>query len=270
LAPKDTPLTPGTEQDILRRQLLILVIIVAIAGLAWGIYSFGQDRGWGNPDRAVRTKLDQAQQAFVERRLDKAVSIYKTILERYPNHELATQALTSLATAYEEAGRLDDAIAAYRQLLARLGGEGSKADLRAFTSLQVAKLQEEEHDYAQALSGYQAVSRDFPGTDWAGEALQGLGKVYQDQGQFPQAISAYGQVIKALPKGFLAAEAQGSIGECYEALSQTAKAMQAYQKVIDDYPQAVWDQAQARLDALQAAAPIKAKHSKSKQARQAP
>jgi tetratricopeptide (TPR) repeat protein len=268
LAPKDTPVNPDAEQAILRRQVLILVIIVAVAGLGWGIFSLGQDRGWGNPDRAVRTKLDQAQQAFVERRLDRAVSLYKTILERYPNHELATQALTSLATAYEEAGRLDEAISAYRQLLARLGGESSKADLRAFTSLQVAKLQEEERQFAQALSGYQSVSRDFPRTDWAGEALQGQGKVYQDQGQYQQAISAYGEVIKALPKGFLAAEAQGSIGECYESMSQTAKAMQAYQKVIDDYPQAVWDQAQARLDALRAAAPIKAKHSKKQ--RQAP
>lgn len=258
MAPKD-PSLPSNPEAILRRQVIILVIIVAAAALAWGIYSFGQDRGWGNPDRAIRTKLDQAQQAFVERRLDKAVSLYKTILERYPNHELATQALTSLATAYEEAGRLDEAIQAYRQLLMRLGGESSKADLRAFTSLQVAKLQEQSNDYAQALLGYQAVCRDFPGSDWAGEALQGQGKVYQDQGKLPQAIEAYGQVIKALPKGFLAAEAQSSIGECYESMSQTAKAIQAYQKVIDNYPSAVWDQAQGRIEALKASAPVKAK-----------
>jgi len=257
----DTAKHRADEQAILRKQILILACILVAAALAWGIYSFGDDRGWGNADRAVHSKLDKAQQAFVDRRLDKAVRLYQSVLKRYPEHPLATQALTSLATAYEEQGRLDEAIQAYGQLLAKLGAD--KADLRAFTCLQVAKLQQEKHAYDQAAEGYQAVLKEFPKTDWAGEALQGLGKVKQDRGQYQEAIKAYEAVIKALPKGFLAAEAQGSIGECFEALSQTTKAVRAYQKVIDDYPSAVWDQAKARIEALSSAVPApKAKAAK--------
>jgi tetratricopeptide (TPR) repeat protein len=241
-----------------RNALIALVFVLVLAGL-WGGYSFGQDRGWGNSDRAVKNKMEEAQQAFVDRRLDKAVRLYLQVSQRYPSHPQATQALTQLATAYEEKGQLEEAVKAYQQLLGKLGSDPGKKDLSAFTQLQISKLLQEKGDYANALKGFEKVRLEHPKTDWSGEAMAGIGRVYQQQKAYDKGIEAYQAVIKELPHGFLAAEAQSAIGECLEAQGEPGKAMKAYQKVVDDYPSAVWDQAKSRIEALKLKMPVASK-----------
>jgi tetratricopeptide (TPR) repeat protein len=237
-----------SDAQIIRRQIFIVGGILLSLGLVYLLWLWGEDTGWGNADRAVKLKLDKANQAFVNRDLDQAVAIYEKIVTKYPVHPLAGQALTQLATAYEEMGKLDQAASAYEKLLAQTGEE--KADLRAYTMLQIGKLYRQQGNFAKALEQLEAVRKYRPGSDWAGEALSEIGRSWQDQKDYDKAVASYKQLIKEMPAGFLAAEAQSAIGECMEAKGMKREAIRAYQVVLDKYPSAVWDQAKARIDFL--------------------
>ncbi len=237
------------DAAIIRKQIFVIFSILAVAGAGYGVWFWGENNGWGNPERAVKIKMDRANQAFIDRDLDGAVKLYEAVIDRYPENAQKSQAMTQLGTAYEEKGELAKAVATYQRLLKELEGQPKK-DLRAYTLLQVAKLTGQQGDFKTALSLFEQVRKDHPGTDWAGEALSEIGKDWQEQHDYPKAIATYNALIKEMPAGFLAAEAQASIGACLEAEGKDHEAIRAYQVVLDKYPSAVWDQAKSRIDVL--------------------
>ena len=239
----------GDDAAVIRRQMVWIGGVLAVAVLGYGLWLWGQDNGWGNPDRAVAHHLEQGEAAFVAGRLDEAVGHYKRVVDRYPEHPQALQARTQLATAYQQEGRLTDALAVLQELAGHLKG-GDKPDLHAYTLLQIGQVKASLVDYPGAMEAYQSVIQGYPKTDWAGEAQSGIGQIFQAQRQYPKARDAYLTLVKQVPGGFLAAEAQTSIGACFEAESNTKAALKAYQLVLDKYPSAVWDTAKARVDAL--------------------
>ena len=249
--PKSATQEQMSDSQVIRRQLVIIVSLIALLLGGWGLWKWGEETGWGNPDRAVQIKMKRAQQSVVERRFAEAVEDYQSVLERYPEHPSAVQARTGLAGAYESLRNYSEAVKVYSDLLSDLRHDPARKDLAAFTQLQVAKLQRENGDAQAALASFEAVRRDYPGTDWSGEAQSGIGQVYQSRAEYKKAMEAYRVVIKELPRGFLAAEAQGHIGECLEAQGDTSGAIKAYKAVLSDYPSAVWDQAQERIDVLE-------------------
>ena len=249
MEPKDGVRTAG-DAAIIRKQLLwTLAVLLVVAG-AWGIWSWGQDTGWGNPDRAVAGKMDLGEKDFVAGRLEDAAVQYRRIVDRYPKHPLVTQAQTQLATALQQLGRLQEALTVLQQLSDSLEGQTDKSDLHAYTLLQIGKVKKDMGDFAGALDAYNTVRARHPKTDWSGEAQSGIGEVMEAQGRYKDARLAYQVLIKEMPGGFLAAEAQTDIGECYEQEKNAKAALKAYQIVLDKYPSAVWDTAKARLDAL--------------------
>ena len=249
MEPKDGVRTAG-DAAIIRKQLLwTLAVLLVVAG-AWGIWSWGQDTGWGNPDRAVAGKMDLGEKDFVAGRLEDAAVQYRRIVDRYPKHPLVTQAQTQLATALQQLGRQQAALAVLQQLSASLENQPDKADLQAYTMLQIGKVKKDLGDDDGALQAYADVRTKHPGTDWSGEAQSGIGDVLVAQGKYKEARDAYGVLVKELPGGFLAAEAQTAIGGCFEQEKNPKAALKAYQLVLDKYPSAVWDTAKARVDAL--------------------
>jgi len=240
----------GDDAAVIRRQLAWIAGILAVALLGYGVWLWGQDSGWGNPDRAVTHHLERGEAAFVAGRLDDAIGHYQRVVEKYPKHPQAIQARTQLATAYQQQGRLSDALAVLQSLVDLLQGPADKPDLHAYTLLQIGQVKTSLSDYPGALTAFQAVKQGYPKTDWAGEAQSGIGLVYQNQRLYAKAREAYQLLVKDVPGGFLAAEAQTSIGACYEAESNTKAALKAYQLVLDKYPSAVWDAAKARVEAL--------------------
>jgi TolA-binding protein len=240
------------DRQSIQRQLIWIVVVVGIFLAAILVLRWGQDSGWGNPDRAVKARFAQGEAAFVAGRFDEAAKQYASVVERYPKHPQANQALTQLASAYQGLGQLDKAQAALQQLIVRLEAANDHSDLHAYTLLQLGKMQKDRLDFDSALKNLNRVRVEHPKTDWSGEALNTIGQVYQAQKKYDEARKCYAQLIKELPGGFLAAEAQAGIGECYEAEDQPAKAKAAYQVVLDKYPSAVWETAKAHIEALKA------------------
>jgi TolA-binding protein len=240
----------ASDAAIIRKQLLwaLVVLLAALAG--WGIWWWGQDTGWGNPDRAVATKMDLGEKDFIAGRLEDAALQYQRIVDRYPRHPQAPQAMTQLATALQQLGREQQALTVLQQLSAALENQADKADLQAYTLLQIGKVKKDLGDYDGALQAYAQVRSGHPKTDWSGEAQSGIGDVLVAEGKYKDARLAYAVLVKELPGGFLAAEAQTSIGSCYEQEKNPKAALKSYQLVLDKYPSAVWDTAKARVDAL--------------------
>ncbi len=235
---------------VIRRQLAwtlgVLLLVGAVTGGVW----WGRETGWGDPAKAVARKMAQGEAAFVASDLEAAVRAYGKVITRYPGDPQVVQAMTQQATALQQLGRLGEALGVLQALDARLAAQGERSDLKAYTLLQVAKVRKDLADLDGALATYQQVRAEHPKTDWAGEAQSGIGAVLQAQRRYPEARAAYGVLVKELPGGFLAAEAQTAIGECHEAEGDLRAAQRAYQTVLDRYPQAVWDTAKARLEAL--------------------
>src|SRR6266704_2827016 len=105
--------------------------ILGLFGALYGMWMWGEDSGWGNEERAVKMKMEKANQAFINRDLDRAVEIYEKVAEKYPKNSQLSQALTQLGTAYEEKGEIPKAVQAYKRLLQELEGQPKK-DLRAY------------------------------------------------------------------------------------------------------------------------------------------
>ncbi len=239
-----------SDAAIIRRQLLWLAIVLGGLGLSWFAYQWGEDRGWGNADRAVTRHLKMGDDGMLNNRMADAASHYQSVVERWPSHEKATQAMTQLAQAQQNMGQLDAAMGTFGALLQRLEGQEAKKDLRAYTLLQMGKLDRERGNFDAARTVYERVRKEHPRTDWSGEALSGIGQAWQAEKQYDKARDAFKRLILEAPRGFLAADAQASIGACYEAQEKPSEALKAYKAVIANYPSAVWDQAKARIEAL--------------------
>lgn len=241
---------PVDEGTVIRRQLKWIAIVLA-AGLGLGLaWWWGQDNGWGDADRAVAYKLKKGEAATMQGRPDLAEAQYAAVATRYPAHAQATHALTQWAAALQQQGKLTESLVTLQALLARLASAPDKADLKAYTLLQIGKTKKDLADLEGALATFRQVREQHPKTDWSGEAQSGIGSVYMAQRRFPEARQAYAVLIKELPGGFMAAEAQTAIGECLEAEGDMAGAARAYQRVLDKYPPPVWDTAKARLENL--------------------
>lgn len=250
-APRKKTAEAGAENDaaIIRRQLAWTLGLLALAAALFLGWSWGQDHGWGDPLRASKRKMEKAEAAFVGGDLSRAADLYGEVARRWPKQPAALQALTQRATALQQLGRLSEALETLSRLDAQLGPD--KADLKAYTLLQIAKAKQDLADFDGALDAYKRVRSEHPRTDWSGEAQSGIGDVLRAQRKYAEARAAYEALVKELPGGFLAAEAQTSIGQCWEAEGELKKAAKAYSTVMDKYPSAVWDTAKARLEAVQ-------------------
>jgi tetratricopeptide (TPR) repeat protein len=238
------------DRRSIQRQLSWMAALIGLCVATFFVVRWGQDSGWGNPDRAVKARFTKGEAAFVAGRFDLAAAQYEAVVKRYPKHPQVNQALTQLASAYQGMGQLDPALDALQQLVSHLEAANDRSDLHAYTLLQIGKLQKDRMDYPAALAALERVRTEHPKTDWSGEALNTIAQVHQAQKRYEEARKAFAQLIKELPGGFLAAEAQAGIGECFEAEGQLHKALQSYQVVLDKYPSAVWETAKARIDAL--------------------
>jgi cellulose synthase operon protein C len=240
----------GGDAVIIRRQLLWILAVLAAGALVWGLVWWGQDTGWGNPARAVTDRMDLGERDLVSGRMEDAAAQYQSVVDRYPQDPRASQAMTQLAAVLQQLGREQQALTVLQQLYASLSGIPGKADLQAYTLLQIGDTKKALGDYPGALQAYSDVRTQHPKTDWAGEAQSGTGDVLQAEGKYQDARDAYRVLVQEMPGGFLAAEAQTSIGQCYELEKNPRAALRAYQVVLRKYPSAVWDTAKARVDAL--------------------
>jgi predicted O-linked N-acetylglucosamine transferase (SPINDLY family) len=175
------------------------------------------------PDPQLEQTLQAATELHLAGRLEQAEAGYRQVLAGNPAHPVALHRLGVLAL---QLGRLDPAL----DLLGRAVAQDPAAWRshcsmgQAFTALG---------RMAEAQAAFQRAAQLNPGCL---EAWLGAGAACQAQGLAPEALAAFAQAAALRPDH---AEAQNNLGVALQDLGRLAEAIQAFQRALavqEDYP----------------------------------
>jgi TolA-binding protein len=207
--------------------------------------------------------------------IDNAITAYQTIVDEFPNDDLASSALTSLGTLNFERGEYELSHANYTQLLASAPRFRQEAYVgMGNASLAQEKIGQAKEEYESALQvnanneaakvglGKVALANDnydeargllFPiaersTTEIGAEAQYYLGKILQQQNNFNAAIEEYAKV-KVLFEAFdyWVSEAMYAMAESHIRLGNRGEAMTILNSIINNYPGTEAEQKAQRL-----------------------
>jgi len=209
--------------------------------------------------------------------VDQAIETYRTIVNEFPEQEMASSALTSLGTLNYEKGAYTEAHSNYAELFEsspRFRQEALVGMGRASLARdQVAKAKEEfesameinpnsesakvglgkvaiqQNDFQTATSYLEPIAEQST-TEVGAEAQFYLGEILQKQEQYNAAIEEYGKV-KVLFEAFdiWVSRSMYNSAECHLRMGNRGEAMTILNSLIDTYPGTEAEQrAQALLD----------------------
>jgi protein O-GlcNAc transferase len=153
-------------------------------------------------------------------RLAEAEACYRRLLAGEPNH---IQARSNLGVVLKNQGKLDEAVAAYRQAI-RI-----KPDY-AETYSNLGNALKDQGKPAEAVAAHRQAIRIKP--DYA-EAHFNLGNALRDQGELNEAVAAYCQAIGMKP-GY--AKAYSNLGNALKEQGKVQEAFAAYRQAISIRP----------------------------------
>jgi tetratricopeptide (TPR) repeat protein len=91
--------------------------------------------------------------------------------------------------------------------------------------------------------------------DWAAAALYGIGVTYEAEKNWDKALEAYGMLSREYPKSYKAPEAMLASARVHEWMGDLEKARQIYENALTTYPESEWRvKAEQRLQLLGSAA----------------
>jgi outer membrane protein assembly factor BamD len=101
-----------------------------------------------------------------------------------------------------------------------------------------------DEDYEEAVSEFQAILLQYPGSEVVDDAQFYLAQSRYKRGEFILAAYEFSRLVQNMPASEFVAESQYMLAECYYALSPnfaldqtyTVKAIQEYQAFIDFFP----------------------------------
>ncbi len=207
--------------------------------------------------------------------IDNAITAYQTIVDEFPNDDLASSALTSLGTLNFERGEYGLSHANYAQLLESAPRFRQEAYVgMGNASLAQDNIDQAKEEYESALQvnanneaakvglGKVALANDnydeahdflFPiaersTTEIGAEAQFYLGKILQEQDEFNAAIEEYAKV-KVLFEAFdyWVSESMYATAECHIRLGNRGEAMTVLNSIINNYPGTDAEQKAQRL-----------------------
>ncbi len=145
---------------------------------------------------------------------------FKTV-KSSPNSSVAHG---SLGRAYQELGRLDEAVEEYKRAIAIY-----QDDYKAHYNLGV--VYDQQGLFEKAVQGYQRAIQINPAYP---NAHFNLGVIYQKQGLMAKAIGHFRKVTELDPADF---EARNNLGVAYAMQANLAKAIAQWEKVLEIDPQ---------------------------------
>jgi len=205
--------------------------------------------GQPSPDRLYRA----ARKAQMEGRLDKAERRYRKLLERYPQDELADDALLGIASLAKVRGDTAGVFRAADELCRRypnsprrgeawllkaeiVGPEIREVVLDTVYRLAV-RMGASQGSLEVAGELLRALVERFPEGALADDALFMLGQIAQNRGRHEEAIARYQDLLEKYPDSEHNYKAQFMIGFIYsENLHDYSMARKAFKKLLEEYP----------------------------------
>ena len=201
------PPPPVQEFDLLafwiqHRKLIIRLVVLAFLGVAiWGGYEFMQYRKrvgseealakaespedfrkviaeWGGTPAAAIAHLRLAEELRQQNKPEEAAKAIGYFLQDYPLHPLRTAGFYAQAASLETAGKLDEALAAYKQM-ASSHGTSAFAPIAFIGQARVLTAQGKLDDARRAL---ETVQQQFPTSPFLDEANVWLDQIKNPAG----------------------------------------------------------------------------------------
>jgi serine/threonine protein kinase/tetratricopeptide (TPR) repeat protein len=182
-------------------------------------------------DRAISADVNSAEAHTILGELDKlggkypqAIAEFQTALSEQPNRY---STLTSLAEAYELAGRLHDAERTYQRVIDLNPLYAARTNSRAYTKFGAFYFAHRQ--YAKAADMFRRMTQIAPDLP---RGFTNLGAALQAQGRYDDALAAYKRSLILGPTPI----AWSNIGTCNYFLGHYAEAAAAYEKATQLAP----------------------------------
>jgi TolA-binding protein len=173
-----------------------------------------------------------------------AVAGWEAVAQRWPDDEIADDALAEAARVREEKlGDPEGALGRYQELLRRYPQSrlSRRAALRAdflrknlVAGAEPLRLYQDvlarypQRSHADSIARMEDLLRRFPTFPLSDQATLWLGEAYQQERRFDEALGAYRKVVSRWPETDAAGRAQKAIGDLWLERGQAGRARQAY------------------------------------------
>jgi TolA-binding protein len=216
----------------------------------------------GGTDAGIQNAIYQiGAQLKDKKRWVEALHVLEMFVDSFPRHAQAGQALTMIGQIHQANEAWEDAIAAYRRVIAEFPAGNWVKDAK----WSIAECTINLSQWRQAMNGYEAYARDYSGDAKVPEANRRVGilkdlvryqtlvdeegqrKAFDAQYQIAKivleqlsnrvkAVIEFRKVVENWPKSHLADDALHAIGTTYLAMGETDKAREAAKSVAKQYP----------------------------------
>ena len=177
---------------------------------------------------------------------DEAANWFGRLVERYPESEVAAEALFQRAENFFNLGRYQEAVSAYQGVLARY----SRSEFVDNAIYNLGWCNFELDNKEEATRHFTQFLERFPQSPLAPSARFTLGDYYFNQKDYDNAATVYAQVVTDYPGSQMAKEAKGLLKELLEIQAYLkyeeamaffdqedwARAAESLQEVVDNYP----------------------------------
>ena len=166
----------------------------------------------------------------------KAIKIFAALAANFLDTYLAPPSQFMIGGCYQNLGRPQKAIAAYREVIRQFPNSEEAPDAQ----LRIGDILEFElENYKQAVKEYQSFIRNYPKNRGVWRALTNIEYIYVKKlKDIKEAIAIYRKFITDYPDNKYIVRAQYEIGWLYIYLGNThyAQATKEFQKVINQFP----------------------------------
>lgn len=195
---------------------------------------FNEEAGLYPKGRFVAVTLTQKAAALVQlKQFDEALGAFKSILATNPKKEIAAAAELGIATIYGNTGKLDDAIAAYKNVRDKYAGL-PQAGQAAFYVGQTAVQKGDNKTGIAELTDFLA---KYPVSDMTPTAMYYLATAEQGIGNKEAALAKFKEVADKFPKSEAAPFTYFQRANIYSERQKTEEMVAVMREFIAKYPE---------------------------------
>ncbi len=177
-----------------------------------------------------------AEWALREGHTQDAIDTYQELIRRSAPDTVRAEAFAGLARAYQEAGSMDQAAGAYREVIAQYPETRYREEATVrLAGLYLAHFQ----DARQALDTYRSLLAHAPATEFREQAMFGIAECYVVLGSLEDALAQYNRIHEP-GSGFQEAETRARVrfhlGELALFQGRLDEALERFHETADRYP----------------------------------
>ena len=176
--------------------------------------------------------LGDIQYLFMSR-YDEAIMYYRELVNTYPESDRRIEARMKMAGIYR--GKKNDckmAVIEYEKVIL----EDVPLETAAKAQYQIAMCHFQGSDMRQAITEFEILVSDYPESEFADDALYGLASSYYAQRRCPEAVSLYQRVADTSSDTNLVLDSRFGIGACHEETGRLHEALDIMKELLDEHP----------------------------------